>query len=231
MTPSLTGTMKKRKTKQLRPPGAAEAWNILIVDDEPEIHKITELALANVTFKDRELKFHSVFSGAEALEYMRDNEDTAVILLDVVMEHDHAGLETAQKIRHELHNRSTRIILRTGQPGQAPEREVITQYDINDYKAKTELTASKLFTTIIASLRSYHDILCLEANRHGLEKIVRASASVFALAVVSRFLRRSFDSDELHLFPAWRSSPHPASGRTDDCTLFSHRVGLECKRK
>ena len=101
--------------------------------------------------------------------------------LDVVMEHDHAGLETAQKIRHELHNRSTRIILRTGQPGQAPEREVITQYDINDYKAKTELTASKLFTTIIASLRSYHDILCLEANRHGLEKIVRASASVFAL--------------------------------------------------
>ena len=58
---------------------------------------------------------------------------------------------------------------------------MITQYDINDYKAKTELTASKLFTTIIASLRSYNDILSLEANRHGLEKIVRASASVFAL--------------------------------------------------
>ena len=172
---------EEEENQSTAPSKGAEAWNILIVDDEPEIHKITELALANVTFKDRELKFHSAFSGAEALEYMRDNEDTAVVLLDVVMEHDHAGLETAQKIRHELHNRSTRIILRTGQPGQAPEREVITQYDINDYKAKTELTASKLFTTIIASLRSYHDILCLEANRHGLEKIVRASASVFAL--------------------------------------------------
>ena len=172
---------EEEENQATTPSRAVEAWNILIVDDEPEIHKITELALANVTFKDRELKFHSAFSGAEALEYMRNNEDTAVVLLDVVMEHDHAGLETAQKIRHELHNRSTRIILRTGQPGQAPEREVITQYDINDYKAKTELTASKLFTTIIASLRSYHDILCLEANRHGLEKIVRASASVFAL--------------------------------------------------
>ena len=114
MTPSLTGTMKKRKTKQLRLLRAVEAWNILIVDDEPEIHKITELALANVAFKDRELKFHSAFSGAEALEYMRNNEDTAVVLLDVVMEHDHAGLETAQKIRHELHNRSTRIILEPG---------------------------------------------------------------------------------------------------------------------
>ena len=158
-----------------------QVWNILIVDDEPEIHKITELALANVTFKDRTLKFHSAFSGSEALAYLRENSDTAVVLLDVVMEHDHAGLETAEKIRKELNNRSTRIILRTGQPGQAPEREVITQYDINDYKAKTELTASKLFTTIIASLRSYNDILSLEANRHGLEKIVRASASVFAL--------------------------------------------------
>jgi len=163
------------------PAKTASAWNILIVDDEPEIHKITELALANVTFKDRALTFHSAYSGAEALAFLKDNPDVAVVLLDVVMEHDHAGLETAEKIRKELNNRSTRIILRTGQPGQAPEREVITQYDINDYKAKTELTASKLFTTIIASLRSYNDILSLEANRHGLEKIVRASASVFAL--------------------------------------------------
>lgn len=163
------------------PAKTASAWNILIVDDEPEIHKITELALANVTFKDRPLTFHSAYSGAEALAFLKDNPDVAVVLLDVVMEHDHAGLETAEKIRKELNNRSTRIILRTGQPGQAPEREVITQYDINDYKAKTELTASKLFTTIIASLRSYNDILSLEANRHGLEKIVRASASVFAL--------------------------------------------------
>ena len=113
---------EEEENQATTPSRAVEAWNILIVDDEPEIHKITELALANVTFKDRELKFHSAFSGAEALEYMRNNEDTAVVLLDVVMEHDHAGLETAQKIRHELHNRSTRIILRTGQPGQAPER-------------------------------------------------------------------------------------------------------------
>ena len=52
-------------------------------------------------------------------------------------------------------NRLVQIILRTGQPGQAPERDVIRQYDINDYKSKTELTALKLYTAVTSALRAY----------------------------------------------------------------------------
>lgn len=65
-----------------------------------------------------------------------DNPDVAVCLLDVVMETEHAGLETANAIRSMLKNTFVRIVLRTGQPGQAPEETIIAEYDINDYKEK-----------------------------------------------------------------------------------------------
>ncbi len=52
------------------------------------------------------------------------------------METENAGLEVAKNIREDLGNDMVRIILRTGQSGQAPENEVIVNYDINDYKEK-----------------------------------------------------------------------------------------------
>jgi hypothetical protein len=70
--------------------------------------------------------------------------------------------------------------LRTGQPGQAPEHDVIAAYDINDYKEKTELTAQKLATTLYAALRSYRDMRTIEAQRRGLERVISASARIFS---------------------------------------------------
>jgi len=42
------------------------------------------------------------------------------VLLDVIMETDQAGLDLVEFIRDTLKNETVRIILRTGQPGQAP---------------------------------------------------------------------------------------------------------------
>jgi PAS domain S-box-containing protein len=61
----------------------------------------------------------------------------------------------ARQIRDVLHNDLVRIVLRTGQPGQALEHSIILDYDINDFWCKTDLTTRKLFTTVISSLRSY----------------------------------------------------------------------------
>jgi len=144
---------------------SAPPWVMLIVDDEAGVHDVTRLALKDFTFSGRGLELVSAFTGEEALEILRQRDDVAVILLDVVMETDHAGLDCARRIRDELDNSDVRIVLRTGQPGVAPEREVILGYDINDYKAKTELTAQHLFTTVIAALRSYADIQELNAYR------------------------------------------------------------------
>lgn len=163
-------------------------WKVLIVDDEPEVHAVTKLALNDFTFQEKSLEFVSAYSGEEAKQAFRDHNDIAVVLLDVVMETDEAGLEVADYVRNELSNYFTRIILRTGQPGQAPERDVIINYDINDYKSKTELTAQKLFTVVIASLRSYRDINVIEENRQGLEKIIQASANLFTIRSLESFI-------------------------------------------
>lgn len=154
-------------------------WRVLIVDDDREVHAITRLALGNVEYKGRNLQFLSAYSGEEAKKVMAEELDIAVILLDVVMETDDAGLRTVGHVRNVLNNHQTRIVLRTGQPGQAPEREVIINYDINEYKAKAELTSQKLFTTIIAALRSYEHIMTIETNRVGLERILEASSKLF----------------------------------------------------
>lgn len=152
-------------------------WKILIADDEEEVHQVTAVAMIDVRFKGRPLEFLHAYSAAEARQVLAQHPDMAIILLDVVMEEEDAGLRLVRHIREEMRNRSLRIVLRTGQPGQAPERDVVIDYDINDYKAKTELTRQKLLTCVISALRSYEDILLLEKGRNGLEHVVHAASA------------------------------------------------------
>ncbi|MCP5326917.1 MAG: DUF3369 domain-containing protein [Oceanospirillaceae bacterium] len=169
------------------PQGPQDVWHVLMVDDEPEVHHVTEMVLRNFRFDNRKLVLISAYSGAEGRQIMTERSDIALAILDVVMEHEHAGLELARHIRKDLHNHYTRIVLRTGQPGQAPEEEVIREYDINDYKDKTELTTTKLTTLLYSSLRSYRDICIIDAHRRGLEKVIRASTEIFEAGSMSHF--------------------------------------------
>jgi response regulator RpfG family c-di-GMP phosphodiesterase len=162
-------------------------WRVLIADDEEEVHRVTLLTLANTTVHGRPLEFLHAYSGGEALAVMRDEIDVALVLMDVVMEEEHAGLEAVRAIREELGNTSVRIVLRTGQPGQAPEREVVTRFDINDYKEKTELTAKKLHTLVHTTLSHYRELTALAQNKAGLEKVIAASARIFEQKSLRRF--------------------------------------------
>lgn len=165
----------------------SDPWKIMIVDDDKSVHEVTKLALRSVEFSGRPLHFIDAYSGEEAKIALKEHPDTALVLLDVVMENDHAGLDAAKHIREVLANKNIRIVLRTGQPGQAPEKEVITSFDINDYKEKTELTSSKLFTVVYSSLRAYRDIVAIEAGKRGLAQVIEASSNIFQLAGVSEF--------------------------------------------
>ena len=167
--------------------GEARRWKVLIVDDEASIHEVTTLALSGLTFDDRGIEFIHAYSGEEAKSILRDQPDIALTLLDVVMETDHAGLDVVEYVRETLGNKLLRIVLRTGQPGQAPEIEVIRRYDINDYKHKTELTRERLFTTIYTGLAAHRDLAALDANRRGLEKVIAASARIFELQSLEYF--------------------------------------------
>ncbi|WP_288380129.1 HD domain-containing phosphohydrolase [uncultured Massilia sp.] len=161
-------------------------WKVLLVDDEPDIHDITKLTLSRFRLDGRALSFVHAYSGAEAKEVLAREKDIALVFLDVVMENEDSGLEVARWMRRDLDNQFTRIVLRTGQPGQAPEERVIVDYDINDYKEKTELDRTKLFTTTFAALRAYRDIMKVEdarraqqTYREGLERVIAASTHIF----------------------------------------------------
>ena len=155
-------------------------WRILVVDDDGDVHETSRFALSGIRILGRPLSLLHAMSGREALETLRTEGNIAVILLDVVMESEDAGLRLVDVIRNELKLVNTRIILRTGQPGHAPECETIARYDINDYKTKGELTQEKLFATLTSAIRSYDQLLRLDANRRGLEKIVAASNQFIA---------------------------------------------------
>jgi response regulator RpfG family c-di-GMP phosphodiesterase len=156
------------------------------VDDEPDIHDITKLTLSRFRLDGRALCFLHAYNGEQAKQVLARESDIALVFLDVVMEKEDSGLEVARWMRQDLDNQFTRIVLRTGQPGQAPEERVIVDYDINDYKEKTELDRTKLFTTTFAALRAYRDIMKVEDARRvqqnyreGLERVIAASAHIF----------------------------------------------------
>ncbi len=163
------------------------AWRVLIVDDEPDVHQATELALNGVLIEGRTVDFVHAYSAQEARTRLAEHNDLAVMLLDVVMETPDAGLQLVRYVREELGNHALRVILRTGQPGYAPEIDTIRNYDINDYKTKSELTRVRLFTSLTVAVRSYWQIHQLEANRRGLEMIVAASTDLSRPKGLRRF--------------------------------------------
>ncbi|MBK8971473.1 MAG: EAL domain-containing protein [Hahellaceae bacterium] len=165
----------------------ATPWKVLIVDDDDDVHRATFYSLKGTEVLGRRLDFISAFSATEAMRVLKAQPDIAVILLDVVMEDETAGLRLVKTIRQELNLPDVRIVLRTGQPGYAPEEEAIRDYDINDYKAKNELTHTRLLTTITAAIRSFAYIRALAEGRKDLERIVDASADLMSARHVNLF--------------------------------------------
>ncbi|MEK8018660.1 MAG: response regulator [Candidatus Parabeggiatoa sp.] len=168
------GSTAEIKTTEKKSQLKLPPWKVLIVDDESDIHEMTQLGLKDFQFADRSLQIFQAMSGTEAREILRVEPNIAVALIDVVMETDDAGLQLVDFIRNQLKYALIRLIIRTGQPGMAPEREVIERYDIDDYKSKTELRADKLYTTMRVAIKSYRDLATLDSNRKALRRILEA---------------------------------------------------------
>lgn len=170
-----------------QPELALEAWCVLLVDDEPEVHDVTRMALRGFEFHKRPLELLSAYSAGEARHVFETRDDIALAIVDVVMETEHAGLDFVRYLREERENHRTRLVLRTGQAGQAPEDRVIRDYDIDDYKEKTELTTQKLRTLLYSMLRSYRDLCLIDTQRNGLSKVLNAVPKVQSAATLNIF--------------------------------------------
>ncbi|MBC7620448.1 MAG: DUF3369 domain-containing protein [Candidatus Saccharibacteria bacterium] len=171
-----------------------KSWCVLMVDDDEEVHNVTRLALRKFEFQGQELELLSAYSAVEGRAIFEGRNDIALAIIDVVMETEHAGLDLVRYVRDTLENNRTRLVLRTGQPGQAPQDQVIREYDIDDYKEKTELTIQKLRTLLYSKLRAYRDLCVIEEQRDGLTRVLRAtekvqtseSLTLFATAVLEQ---------------------------------------------
>ena len=202
----------------------SDTWKVLIVDDDPEIHSVTQLALSDLVVLGQRLEYIHAYSGRDACQLIEQHHDIVLVLLDVVMETDDAGLNVVKHIRETLSRQDIRIVLRTGQPGYAPEESVIKDYDINDYKTKTELTRRKLVTTVYAAIRSYQQIETVTQNRIGLEKIIGAAADLLELHSVHEYAEGVLT--QLQLLTDSSSSIFCARGQgivegADDLSLYT----------
>jgi len=179
------------------------AWIIAVIDDERAVFDATQIALEGTQFDGRSIRILYAPSGEQGRRLLAETPDIACVLLDVVMETEHAGFDLVRDIREKMENSAVRIILRTGQPGYAPPMDVIRRYDINDYKEKSELTQTRLWTAVACALRSYQQIIDLERNRQGLHIVIEASSDLmrrrgiddFACGVVTQI------AAHLHLPP------------------------------
>ena len=156
-------------------------WKLLVVDDEPDVLAVTRLALRDFSFAGRSLDIIEADSVAVARDRLAEHPDMALGLIDVVMDTDDAGLRLVEHIRNDLGNQMMRLMIRTGQPGVAPERYVIDHYDIDDYKDKTELSAGRLYTSVRAGIKAYRDLMAININRQGLERILDVTPALFDL--------------------------------------------------
>jgi len=208
-------------------------WKVVVIDDDPAVHDGTRFALSNYTLNGFGLDIISAYSASEGREVLAEHPDTAVVLLDVVMETDTAGLDLVGYLREQLGNETVRIILRTGQPGQAPERRVIVDFDINDYKAKTELTADKLFTAMTSALRSYEQLRRLDDTRRGLETIVMAAGSLYDFQPVERLAGAMLGHLDtlvgpgLHGMVVRREDDERGYSRLSGCGRHAHKEGAD----
>jgi two-component sensor histidine kinase len=136
-------------------------WKVLVVDDAEEIRLMTRLSLEGFTHDGRVLELLEADSADQARQLLNAHDDVAVVLLDVVMETDHAGLDLVRWIRKEKRNLLVRLLVRTGQAGLHPAAAVLAEYEINDYWEKSELSVSRLRMALTTSLRGYGDLLSM----------------------------------------------------------------------
>ncbi len=176
-----------------------EYCNVLIIDDEEDVHAVTKLTMKNFLFEGKRMRFFSAHSAREARDILQKKDKFALILLDVVMETENAGLDLAKFIRQELKNRFSRIILRTGQPGIAPEHSVIRNFDIDGYRNKTELRKLDLESAFYTSLRAYRDICQLQKHREILEQVIDSIAGISQISDLLSFASAVFAQIKLVL--------------------------------
>lgn len=156
-----------------------KAWKILIVDDEEDVHSVSRIVLGGMSLDGRSVDFYSAKSMIEAAKLFVNHDDFAVALIDVAMETTDAGLRLVQFVREVLKNKKVRLVIRTGESDSYPPKKIVDQYEINDFKIKSELSSVTLYVTVLTALRNYRDLVVIGKTEGLLDTLRVASSNLF----------------------------------------------------
>ncbi|MBX2807999.1 MAG: hybrid sensor histidine kinase/response regulator [Cellvibrionaceae bacterium] len=189
-----TITIKQSATKTQGSAEAKPPWLVLVIDDEQDVLDVTENILKRFQFKGRGLTLKYARSLEAAKNLYKADENVAVAIVDCAMEKNTSGLDFIDFIRNEEKNFTIQLVLRTGQPGFAPENQVLINYEINDYLSKTELTSIKLKHRMISYLRAYENLTTISTQNNQLKQLSRVKDDL--LSVVSHELRNPLSASK-----------------------------------
>lgn len=126
---------------------------VLIVDDQEDILLITRMSLRRLQWNNHSLDLHLASSGAESIAFIKEHPETQVVIMDIMMEHDRAGLE-AIEIIHGLYPQ-IQLMVQTAQAGLLSEQEVIRNYPIINYLTKSADSSQQLGNSVLLALKNY----------------------------------------------------------------------------
>lgn len=140
-----------------------QVFNVLIVDDEPDIHAAIKMSIKHETVLGCPLNILSAHSKAEAMSLMKSFDgEISLIFLDVIMETENAGFELLAEIRQSNDFPQPQVAMVTGQAGLTSELDATRTYEINAYLPKSDLTPYRLINILNTLIRSYVTIQQLE---------------------------------------------------------------------
>lgn len=151
---------------------APPPWKVAVIDDDESVRAITRLALALLKVDGRPLQLLEAASAAEGIALFEAHPDIALGFVDMVMEEPSAGLKVVDAVRGAQGNHKVRLVVRTGQPGHLPEERIVRDYEVNDYREKTELSAQKLRSVATSAIRAYRDLDRMESDYHALAALL-----------------------------------------------------------
>jgi len=130
-------------------------WKVLIADDDPAVHDVIKLALSDVEFHGQPLEFRDAYAARDACRIVREEDDIALVLLDLAMERERSGLEAAALIRETIGNQRVRIVLCTGNLQPVLRAGTMEQLDLSECWQKSDLTARRLAEIVATAVEGY----------------------------------------------------------------------------
>ncbi len=153
------------------PVPATSAWRVLVVDDDPCVLDVTQMTLEGMTVDGNPLSLTLLASASDALGAL-GQQTFALVIVDVVMETQRAGLELVEALRADRRHALTQIVVRTGEPAACPEAVVVSDFEINDYWPKTEMRASRMRASIAGLIRAHATALRLDQQRRASDALL-----------------------------------------------------------